>query len=153
MRRREYEKKRVVGNASGLSVGIVVSRYNEDITESMLAGARATLREWKVKESDIHVVHVYGSFEVPFVCARLIRRKKLDAVVALGCIVKGETRHDEYLARATTDGLMRVMLDTNVPVGFGIITTNDLKQARARSRGAGNKGSEAAAAALEAALQ
>lgn len=152
MRRREYEKKKAAGNASGLSVGIVVSRFNEDITESMLDGARSTLRMWKVREKDIHVVRVYGSFEVPFACARLIKRKKLDAVIAIGCIVKGETRHDEYLARATTDGLMRVMLDYNVPVGFGIITTNDLKQAHARSRGVGNKGSEAAAAALEAAL-
>ena len=153
MRRSEYEKKKAAGDASGLSVGIVVARFNEDITEPMLDGARATLREWKVKESNIHVTRVYGSFEVPLACARLIARKKLDAIVALGCIVKGETRHDEYLARATSDGLMRVMLDTNVPVGFGIITTNDLQQARDRSRGTNNKGSEAAAAALEVALQ
>ena len=152
MQRKEYAKQRVTGNAVKLRVGIVVSRFNTDITESMLGGARATLREWKVKDANVHVVHVYGSFEIPLASARLIRKKKLDALIAIGCIIKGETRHDEYLARAATDGLMRVSLDTNVPVGFGIITTNNLAQARARSRGAANKGSEAAVAALEAAL-
>ncbi len=152
MQRKEYSKKKTVKDASKLKVGIVASRFNEDVTDSMLEGARATLKEWRVKDANVHEARVYGSFEIPLACAELIRRHELDAVVAIGCIIKGETRHDEYLARATTDGLMRLMLDTGVPVGFGIITTNNLKQALARSRGNANKGSEATVAALELAL-
>src|SRR3989344_7132673 len=152
MQRKEYAKKKTAGDASKLRVGIAVSRFNSDITAGMLDGARTTLREWKVKDANVHVVHVHGSFEIPLACARLIRKKKLDAVIAIGCIVKGETRHDEYLAQATSYGLMRLMLDVNTPVGFGLITTNNLKQARERSRGENNKGSEATTAALEPAL-
>ena len=152
MQRKKQREKDNVGDASKLRVGIVVSRFNPDVTGGMLEGARATLRAWKVKDEHVHVAHVYGSFELPLACARLIKKKKLDAVIALGCIVKGETRHDEYLAQATSYGLMRLMLDVNTPVGFGLITTNNLKQARERSRGENNKGSEAATAALELAL-
>lgn len=152
MQRREYAKKRNIGDASKLRVGIVVSRFNEDITGAMERGALEVLHAWNVKRKNIRVARTYGSFELPQTAARLIKRHKLDAVVALGCIVKGETRHDEYLAHATSYGLMRVSLDYNIPVGFGVITTNNLKQAKERSRGATNKGAEAAAAALEAAL-
>ena len=152
MQRKKQREKDNVGDASKLRVGIVVSRFNPDVTGGMLEGARATLRAWKVKDEHVHVAHVYGSFELPLACARLIKKKKLDAVIALGCIVKGETRHDEYLAQATSYGLMRLMLDVNTPVGFFLITTNNLKQARERSRGENNKGSEAATAALELAL-
>lgn len=152
MQRKEYAKGRKVGNASKLRVGVVVSRFNEDITGAMERGALETLRAWKVSERNIYVAHTYGSFELPQTAARLVRKHKLNAVVAIGCIVKGETKHDEYLANATSYGLMRISLDLNVPVGFGVITTNNLKQAKARSRGRVNKGSEAAQAALEAAL-
>src|SRR3989338_2784799 len=152
MQRKKQREKDNVGDASKLRVGIVVSRFNPDVTGGMLEGARATLRAWKVKDEHVHVAHVYGSFELPLACARLIKKRKLDAVIALGCIVKGETRHDEYLAQATSYGLMRLMLATNTPVRFGLITTNNLKQARERSRGENNKGSEATTAALELAL-
>lgn len=152
MNRREYAKKRAVRDASGLRVGIVVSRFNEDITGAMERGAHACLREWKVKERNIFVAHTYGSFELPYAAARLAKRHKLDALIAIGCIIKGETRHDEYLAHATANGLMRLSLDLGISVGFGVITTNTLAQARARSRGSVNKGNEAARAALEAAL-
>jgi 6,7-dimethyl-8-ribityllumazine synthase len=152
MQRKEMTKKVPARDASKLKVGIVVSRFNEDVTASMFDGACVALRAWKVKDVNVHIARVYGSFEIPFACAALIKKHHLDAVVALGCIIKGETRHDEYLAQATSYGLMRVMLDTGVPVGFGVITTNNLKQAHARSRGATNKGSEATFAALEAAL-
>lgn len=152
MQRNEYTKQSVAGDASKLKVGIVASRFNEDITDGMVQGALDTLRTWKVKDSNVHVARVYGSFEVPLACARLIKKYKLDAVVAIGCIIKGETRHDEYLANATSEGLMRIMLDTGVPIGFGIITTNNLKQAKDRSRGKANKGIEAARAVLELAL-
>ena len=118
----------------------------------MLTGARDVLRDWGVLAKNIHIAHTYGSFELPFTSQRLIKRFRLDAVVALGCIVKGETSHDVYLAQATNYGLMRVMLDTGVPIGLGVLTTNNLAQARVRSRGNTNHGAKAAIAALEAAL-
>lgn len=152
MRRKQYEKKRAAGDASKLKVGIAVSGFNPDITEPMLAGALATLKEWGVKEKNTYVVRTYGSFELPYAAMRLVKKHKVHAVVAIGCIVKGETRHDEYLAHAAAVGLTEVSIDEDVAVGFGVITTNNLAQARARSRGKGNKGSEAAVAALRAAL-
>lgn len=152
MQRKQYEKKQSAGNGSRLKVGIVVSKFNEDITYAMRDGALEMLRTWRVPEKSIHIAYTYGSFELPQVAARLIKKHKLDAVVALGCIIKGETRHDEYLAHAAAHGLTRVSLDFNVPVGFGVITTNNLAQAKARSRGNANKGNEAALAALEATL-
>lgn len=152
MQRKEYAKKRAVRDASKLKVGLVVSRFNEDITSAMEQGARDTLKAWKVKERNIFAAHTYGSFELPLAALRLIEKYKLHALIAIGCIIKGETRHDEYLAHATTEGLMRVSLDRGVPVGFGVITTNNLAQARARSRGKANKGAEATIAALEVAL-
>src|SRR3989338_5314490 len=152
MQRKELAKKHKAGDASRLRVGIVASRFNEDITDPMLDAARAVLREWKVKPKNIFVARVYGSFELPLAGAQLIKKKRLDALIAIGCIVKGETRHDEYLAGATMQGLMRVSLDSDVPIGFGIITTNALEQALARSRGDSNHGAKAAVAALQAAF-
>ena len=152
MQRKELAKKYIVGDGSRLKIGIVASRFHGDIINSLLEGARHELRKWKVKDSNISIARVYGSFEIPLAAQRLVKKKKLDALIAIGCIIKGETRHDEYLAHATTQGLMRVQLDTNVPVGLCVITTNTLAQARARSRGASNHGAQAALAALEAAL-
>ncbi len=152
MRRTAHTTQRTTrGDGSKLRVGIAVARFNEDITTALLDGARETLRAWGVKDAHVHVSHVAGSYELPLACARLIKRHKLDAALALGCIVKGETKHDEYLAQAVANGLMQLMLSTNVPIGFGVITANTLQQARVRSRGTANKGSEAAAAALESA--
>lgn len=153
MRRTEYAKDYEPQDASGLSVGIVVSRWNSDITEGLLEGAREILRAWKVREKNVTIVRVAGSFEVPFGCLKLLKKKKRpDAVIALGCLIKGETKHDEYIASAVALGIMRLSLDHATPIGFGIVTANDLKQAQARSRGVSNKGKEAAVAALEAAL-
>lgn len=131
-----------------LKIGIVVSRFNDDITSNMLNGALETLRENKVKEKNIKIVQVPGSFEIPLACQRLAETKKYDALIALGCVIKGETDHYYYIADATTDGIMEVILDYNLPIGFGVVTTNNLKQAQARSRGKHNKGREAAVAAL-----
>lgn len=152
MNRTEYAKKREAQDASGMNVGVVASRFNADITDAMLAGALATLKEWNVAKRNITVIRVPGSFEVPFGAKTLIERLKPDAVVALGCIIKGETRHDEYIARAVAGGLMDLMLSTGTPISFGIITTNTLAQARARATGETNKGAEAAAVAMEMAL-
>lgn len=153
MQRKHYAKKALTGDASRLKVGIVVSQFNSDITGSMLAAALETLREWKVPERAISIMHVPGSFELPLGAATLIRKKKADAVIALGCVIKGETKHDEYISLAVSHGLTSLMLDTGVPIGFGVITPNNLAQAKARSRGKANKGIEATIAALAMALR
>lgn len=133
-------------------MGIVVSSWNGDITRNLLAGAEKILHEWHVPEKNIHVLRVAGSFEIPYGCLKLIRRSKPDAIIALGCLIKGETKHDEYIASAVSHGIMRLSLDYKIPIGFGVITANNLAQAKARSRGSTNKGAEAAVAALEMAL-
>lgn len=149
MQRNEYNKERAVGDGRGLLVGVVVSEFNHDITEPMLEGALSTLAQWRVKEKRIHVVQVPGSFEIPLAAQQLIKRKKVNVVLAIGCIIKGETKHDEYIAHAVSQALQRIMLDTGIPIGFGIITPNTLAQAKVRSGGSANKGSEAAHAALQ----
>ena len=152
MQREHYEKTPVARDASALKVGVVVSQFNSDITEGMLEGALATLREWKVEDANITVLRVPGSFEVPFGCAKIVKTKKPDAIVALGCIIKGETSHDHYIASAVSQGIMDLIIEHGVPISFGIITTNNLSQAKVRSTGETNKGKEAAVAALEMAL-
>ena len=151
MQRSHYAKKTAAGDASRLKIGIAVSEFNDDITSSMLAAALETLREWKVPEKAITVMWVPGSFELPLASAKLIK-KKADAVIVLGCIIKGETKHDEYIASAVAHGLTDLMLAGGVPIGFGVITPNNLAQAKARSRGKANKGIEATIAALRMAL-
>ena len=151
MQRGHYTKKTTAGDASRLKVGIAVSEFNSDVTGSMLTAALETLREWKVPTRNISVVHVPGSFELPLACAHLID-KKVDVVVALGCVIKGKTKHDEYISHAVAHGLTSLMLNTGVPIGFGVITPNTLAQAKARSRGKANKGIEATVAALRMAL-
>ncbi len=152
MQRGEYEKERVTKDASKLKVGIVVSAFNEDITEPMLEGAKATLAEWGVKNENVEVVRVPGSFEIPYGCLSLIKKRKPNAIIAIGCVIKGETDHDRYIASAAADGIMSLTLTHNVPISFGVITTNTLEQAKVRSVGTTNKGREAALAALEMAL-
>lgn len=152
MLRKKSARENKPRDASKLRLGIAVSCFNGDITEDMLLDARSVLRSWKVPNRNIHIVRTYGSFELPLACKRLIQKYRLHAVIALGCIVKGETRHDEYLAHAVTNGLMRLSLDTGVPVGLGVITVNTVAQARVRSRGKANHGGRATVAALDLAL-
>ena len=152
MRRKEYGKKIQPRDASRIRVGIVVSRFNADITRSLLDGALDALLKWNVRKSKITVAHVAGSFEIPYGCLSLIKKMKPDCIIALGCIIKGETKHDEYLASAVSHGLMSLSLDFRTPISFGVITVDNLKQARARSSGRTNKGREAAIAAMESAL-
>jgi 6,7-dimethyl-8-ribityllumazine synthase len=152
MQRKHYEKETKARDASHLSVGIVVSRFNEDATKGLLKGALATLAEWKVKRGNITTLYVPGSFEIPYGCQKLMNSKRFDAIIALGCILKGETKHDEYIANAVSYGIMRLSLDYKIPIAFGVLTPNTLEQAKARSSGKFNKGREAALAALETAL-
>jgi len=147
MRRKKSEGK-VRHDASKLKVGIALARFNGDITEELLAAAQEELRAWKVKEKNIRIVRVAGSFELPIACQRLIKKRNVDVVVALGCIVKGETDHDGYLAEAVFNALQRLSLKYDRPVGLGILTVNTLAQAKKRI----DYGSAAASAALEVAL-
>lgn len=134
----------------GKRFAVVVSRFNSDVTDRLLAGCRATFRAAGVADRDVRVIHAPGAFELPFLCRRLATSRRYHAVVALGCIVRGQTPHDRYIAQAVAQGIMAVGLETGVPVVFGVLTPLNARQARARS-GAGdaNKGVESARAALE----
>jgi 6,7-dimethyl-8-ribityllumazine synthase len=144
--------KRDVRDASRCRVGIVVSGYYADINNRMLEGARETLRAWQVADKNVTVVPVPGSFEIPYGCLSLLKRGNVDAIITLGCLVKGETKHDEVIANAVAGSLMRLMEQYGTPITFGVLTVNTLEQAEARSTGSNNKGIEAAEAALTLAL-
>lgn len=151
MQRNKQEEK--IQNASKLKVGIVVSKYYfDEITGPLLEGAHAVLSEWKVAPKNITVVPVSGSWEIPYGCVALLKKKKVDAIVTLGCIIKGETSHDHHIAAAVTEGLMRLSLERKIPISLGVITANTFEQAKARSSGNNNKGKEAAVAVLESGL-
>ncbi len=132
-----------------LRIGIVVSQFNADITSRMLAGALDILEEWNVAKKNILITRVPGSFEIPFGCLRQIKRTNPHAIIALGCVIKGETNHDHYIASAVSHGITHLSLTHHVPIAFGVITTNNLAQAAVRSRGEHNKDREAALTALQ----
>ena len=128
---------------------IVVSRFNEEITEGLLAGAREGLRDAGVRDEAVTVFHVPGAFEIPLAALRAAESGEFAAVICLGCLIKGETMHFEYIADAVSHGIMRAGMETGVPIAFGVLTTLTDAQAEERSAaGPGNKGREAAAAAL-----
>ena len=136
--------------ATGCRFAIVVSRFNEEITSGLLSGARTTLLDAGVGEDDVTLVHVPGAFEIPVAALHLAETGRFDAVICLGCLIKGETMHFEYIAEAASRGIMNVSVTTGVPVAFGVLTALTEEQAVARSEpGEGNKGREAALAAIE----
>ena len=139
-------------SGAGLRIGIVVSRYNRSISTRLLAGARSALAECGVTEEAIDVVSVPGALEIPVVAKGMIESRGVDAVVALGCVIRGETTHYESVANGAANGIVRVAVDSGVPVTNGILTTENLKQANSRSGGSrGDAGRNAALAAVEAA--
>jgi 6,7-dimethyl-8-ribityllumazine synthase len=139
-----------VRTAIGLRFAIVASRFNDAITEGLLSGARRVLEEAAVRDEDVLVVRVPGAFEIPVAAHRLAESGRFAAVICLGCVIKGDTMHFEFIAGATTDGIARVAAVTGVPVTFGVLTTLTEEQAVARSvDGPENKGREAALAAIE----
>lgn len=152
MRRKNHRKKTLLPDGSRLRMGIVVSEFHKDITGRLLGGALEMLGACKVRKNNIRILRVPGSFEIPFGCLSLIEEKKYNALVSLGCIVKGETDHDIYIALAVSQGIMKLSLEHQMPISLGVITVNTLAQARARSVGETNKGKEAALAAVEMAL-
>lgn len=134
-------------DATDLRIGVAQSTFNEMVTRGLLDGALEVLA--KANAVDVTVVRVPGAFELPLVAKQLIESGH-DAVVAIGAVVLGETDHYEHIAHRASEGLQRVMLDTGVPVSFGVLTVRDRDQAQARSEpGPKNKGAEAAAAAIE----
>lgn len=136
--------------AHGQRIGIAVSRFNDLITERLLAGARSCLLEHGSADDDIDVAWVPGAWELPLAAQHLITKRGCAAVVALGCVVRGDTPHFEFVAGAAATGLTNVSTAAGVPVSFGVLTTDTMEQALARAGGkAGNKGWEAALAVLE----
>lgn len=138
-------------DGKGLRIGIVRARWNEPIVERLSDGVRRGLRELGVDAADIHEVSVPGSFEVPFGARVLCVSGAVDAVVCIGAVIRGETTHYDLVAGECAGGVQQVQLSTGVPVAFGVLTTEDEAQARARSEGPGghNVGEEAAWVAVE----
>lgn len=129
---------------------IVASRFNQSITDRLVAGARACFAAHGVEEEDIAVVSVPGAWELPWAARRVAATGRFEAIVAIGCVIRGDTAHFEYVAGPAADGLSRVALDMDLPVAFGVLTTETPEQAWERAGGAlGNKGWEAAEVALE----
>lgn len=130
--------------------GVVVSRFNDFITKRLLDAALDCLRRHGARENAIDVVWCPGAFEIPQTAQKLASSKKYDAVICLGCIIRGETPHFEYIANAVTIGVSRVALEAQMPVVYGVLTTESLEQAINRAGAkAGNKGWDAAMAAIE----
>lgn len=134
----------------GKRYAIVVSRFNEFITGKLLEGATDSLRRHGVKEDEISVIWVPGAFEIPYAASRIAKGKKHDAVICLGAVIRGATPHFEYISSEVTKGVAQISLATGVPVIYGVITPDTLEQAIERAgTKAGNKGKEAAEAAIE----
>lgn len=136
--------------ADGHQFAIVVSRFNEFVTESMLEGTLDTLDRHGVDLDEVTIVHVPGSLEIPVAAKKCARSGDYDAVICVGAVIRGATDHFDYVCSGVSSGTMQTALDTEVPVIFGVITTDTIKQAIERAgTKAGNKGREAAEAALE----
>ena len=134
---------------SSARIGIVVARWNSMITEKLLEGAMAALKGNGVNEDDIVVVRCPGAFELPLTGKLLMEQEKLDGVIAIGVVIRGGTPHFEYVCDAVTSGILQLNMEYSTPVAFGVLTTDDVKQALDRSGDDGNKGAEAALALLE----
>ena len=139
-----------VPQGKGKRIGIVVSEWNYSVTGNLLRGTYDTLLKFGVESEDIIVEHLPGSFELTYGAKLLIEKANLDSVIILGCVIQGETPHFTFVCESVTQGSTQLNLDYNVPVIFGLLTTNTLDQAKARSGGRhGNKGDEAAITALK----
>ena len=136
-------------SAMGRRITIVAGEWNAPIVQSLLQAARNTLLQHQAQPQDIAVEYVPGAFELPLGAQRAIEGGGCNAVICLGCVIQGETRHFDFICTAAAQGIMEVMLKTGVPVIFGVLTANTLEQAQERAGGKyGNKGAEAAEAAL-----
>lgn len=137
-------------NAAGLKIGIVVSEWNENITENLYKGAHETLIDCGVKLENVIRWNVPGSFELTFGCKKMLIDENVDAVIAIGSVIRGETSHFDFVCDATAQGIKDLNINFNVPVIFCVLTDDNLQQAQDRSGGKhGNKGTEAAIAAIK----
>lgn len=144
------KRRRGGGRRPGGRFAIVRSRFNEQITERLLAGALACLRDHGIAEGDVDVISVAGAWELPFAARLAASRGEYAGIVAIGCVIRGDTPHFDYVAGPAADGLARIAVETGVPVAFGLLTTNTTEQALERAGGKhGNKGWDAALSALE----
>lgn len=142
--------KATIPNAKQLRFGIVVSEWNSEITEGLFNGAQKALVDCGASEENIIRWNVPGSFELPFGCKKMLVSEKVDAVIAIGSVIQGETKHFDFVCSATAQGIMDLNLQYDVPVVFCVLTDNTLQQAQDRSGGKhGNKGVEAAIAAIK----
>jgi len=129
----------------GYRFAVIASEYNSVIMDRLIDGAKRVLKG----QQQVSVIRVPGSFELPLAAKKAAQSKKYDAIVALGCVMRGETAHFEFISASVSDGLQHVALETGIPVGFGVLTVDTVQQAMDRSGDSGNKGSEAAMTALE----
>ncbi|HOV13851.1 MAG TPA: 6,7-dimethyl-8-ribityllumazine synthase [Spirochaetota bacterium] len=137
-------------NAKGKKFTIVLSRFNSFLTERLLEGAVDCLIRHDVSEKDIKVVRCPGAFEIPLICKKIAEKKDVDAIIALGAVIRGDTPHFDYVAAEVSKGVANVSLQTNMPIIFGVLTTDTIEQAEVRSGAkGGNKGFEAAMTAIE----
>lgn len=137
-------------DARGIKIGIIVSRFNHFITEKLLDGALEGLKSHGSEEDDVTVIRVPGAFEIPLLADRMAASGKYDALVCLGAVIRGDTPHFEYVSEAVTRGIGAAIAKYRIPMGFGVLTTNNVEQAMERSGSKdANKGYEAALTALE----
>ena len=139
-----------IPSAKGMKIAIVVSEWNPEITDALYNGAVDTLTANGCKGKNISRIHVPGSFELPSAAQFVAERKKVDAIICIGCVIQGETRHFDFICDAVANGIVNVSLKYNLPVIFGVLTPENMAQARARAGGKhGNKGVEAAVTAIK----
>ncbi len=133
-----------------MRIAIVVSRFNDFVTDRLLTGARDAIRDAGLDADDVQVVHVPGAFEIPMAAQRLAETGRVSAVICLGCLIRGATPHFEFIASACAHGITAAAAATGIPMSFGVLTTNSVEEALERAApGEANKGREAALAALE----
>ena len=137
-------------NGKELRIGIVAARFNELITAKLLGGAKDCLLRHDVHENNIDIAWVPGAYELPLIAQKMAKTNKYDAILCLGCVIRGATTHYDYVCNEASKGIAKVSLDTEVPIMFGVVTTENIEQAIERAGAkAGNKGYDAAMGALE----
>lgn len=145
----DYDTERMP-SAEGMRFGIVTSEWNSEITGALSQGARDTLLKNGAREEDIEMMTVPGSFELVYGAAKMVQTGRFDAVIAIGCVIRGDTPHFDYICQGTTQGLAELNREARTPVIYGLLTCNDMEQAEMRSGGMlGNKGDECAVTAIK----
>jgi len=137
-------------SAAGLRFAVVASRFNSEITERLIEGAIGALKSAGCEDSNLTLIHVPGAFEIPLAVHHAAKSRRFDAIVAIGCVIRGETPHFDHISREASHGITLASIETGTPIGFGVLTVDTDEQALARSEaGNTNKGFEAAMAAVE----